>query len=187
MLTTTKTVTDAAAAARFLEDVRAKNLAFYATDRGQGALKDLQQTFPHAWLYVGELLQNAVDAGAEHIRLAVDETNRSLVVEHDGAAFDEEHVEALCVRGISKKGAGTVGFMGIGFKAVFEASKRVDVSSGPWRLGFRVGEETGEFGDRQRQWLGCVLPEYRESIEPPRMDDVPLFPPRAPGAPWADR
>jgi hypothetical protein len=104
MLIPTETpITESAAARSFLEEVRAKNQAFYATDRGQGALKDLQQTFPHPWLYVGELLQNAVDAGAKHIRLAVDETTRSLVIEHDGAAFNEEHVEALCVRGMSKK------------------------------------------------------------------------------------
>jgi hypothetical protein len=167
MVTGTQTDTVAASAERFLNEVRTKNQDFYGTDRGQGALKDLQQTFPHPWLYVGELLQNAVDAGAKHIRLAVDEASRSLVIEHDGLAFNEEHVEALCVRGMSKKGAGTVGFMGIGFKAVFQSFECVDVSSGPWRFGFRVSEVIGEYGDRQRHWLGCVLPEYSASIAPP--------------------
>ena len=38
--------------------------------RGKGALKDLQQSFPHAWIYVAELLQNAVDAGARTIRFS---------------------------------------------------------------------------------------------------------------------
>jgi hypothetical protein len=168
MLTPATTpISEPDAARSFLQEVRAKNQAFYGTDRGQGAVKDLQQTFPHPWLYVGELLQNAVDAGAKHIRLAVDETTRSLVVEHDGVAFTEEHVEALCVRGMSKKGAATIGFMGIGFKAVFQSFECVDVSSGPWRFGFRVGELVGEFGDRQRDWLGCVIPEYSENIAPP--------------------
>jgi hypothetical protein len=167
MLTGTKTTITDQAAAQFLADVRTKNQGFYATDRGYGALKDLRQTFPHPWLYVGELLQNAVDADAKHIRLSVDETKRTLVVEHDGRAFDEGHVEALCVRGMSKKGAGTVGFMGIGFKAVFQSFECVDVSSGPWRFGFRVKEEVGELGDRQRNWLGCVLPAYGEAIAPP--------------------
>ncbi len=154
-------------AERFINDVRAKNHAFYATDRGYGALKDLQQTFPHPWLYVGELLQNAVDAGAKRIRLAVDENARSLVVEHDGTPFNHEHVEALCVRGMSRKGAGTVGFMGIGFKAVFQSFEYVDISSGPWQFRFCVKEVVGEFGDRQRYWLGCVLPEYVPEIEGP--------------------
>lgn len=167
MVVGSDTVVDDAGAKQFIQEVLARNHAFYATDRGQGALKDLQQTFPHPWLYVGELLQNAVDAGAKRIRLAVDDTTRSLVVEHDGTAFDEEHVEALCVRGMSKKGAGTVGFMGIGFKAVFQSFECVNVSSGPWRFGFRVSEAVGEFGDRQRNWLGCVLPNYSESITQP--------------------
>ena len=95
MLTGTKTTITDQAAAQFLADVRTKNQDFYATDRGYGALKDLRQTFPHPWLYVGELLQNAVDADAKHIRLSVDETARTLVVEHDGRVFDEGHVEAL--------------------------------------------------------------------------------------------
>ena len=65
MLTETKPPTTESAAAQFLADVRSKNQDFYATARGNGALKDLQQTFPHPWLYVGELLQNAVDAEAK--------------------------------------------------------------------------------------------------------------------------
>jgi hypothetical protein len=154
-------------AERFINEVWAKNHAFYATDRGYGALKDLQQTFPHPWLYVGELIQNAVDAGARRIRLAVDEEAKSLVVEHDGTPFNQEHVEALCVRGMSKKGAGTVGFMGIGFKAVFQSFECVEVSSGPWRFRFCVREVIGEFGDRQRHWLGYVLPEHAAEIDEP--------------------
>src|SRR5579864_7896755 len=104
MTTGTQTAMSDSDAAQFVADVRQKNQEFYATDRGYGALKDLQQTFPHPWLYVGELLQNAVDAEAKHIRLSVDEAARTLVVEHDGKAFDDGHVEALCVRGMSKKG-----------------------------------------------------------------------------------
>src|SRR5690348_4860404 len=92
------TSTDRDIAEHFINEVRAKNQSFYATDRGYGALKDLQQTFPHPWLYVGELLQNAVDAGAKRIRLAADEQAKSLVIEHDGTPFNQEHVEALCVR-----------------------------------------------------------------------------------------
>jgi len=45
----------------FLEDILERNRQFYSDPRGLGALKDLQQTFPNPWLYVTELLQNAVD------------------------------------------------------------------------------------------------------------------------------
>jgi len=161
------TVVDRGAAKYFTERVRAENYAFYSTDLGQAALKDLQQTFPHPWLYVGELLQNAVDAGAKKIRLAILPDSSGLVVEHDGSAFNQDHVRALCARGLSTKGAGTVGFMGIGFKAVFQSFQCADIASGPWRFRLCVKEVVGEFGDRQRDWLGCVLPEDAGDIEGP--------------------
>ena len=154
------------AARQFIGKVCAKNRSFYSTDLGQGALKDLQQTFPHHWLYVGELLQNAVDAGAKKIRLIV-EPESVLVFEHDGAAFEEHHVRGLCSRGLSTKGAGNVGFMGIGFKAVFQSYECVDVSSGPWRFRLCVNEEVGEYDDRQRDWLGCVSPTFVDTISEP--------------------
>lgn len=153
------------AAQNFILAVCAKNREFYDSDLGQGALKDFQQTFPHPWLYVGELLQNAVDAGATRIRLAVE--GSSLVFEHDGAAFEERHVVGLCSRGMSTKGAASVGFMGIGFKAVFHSFECVDVASGPWRFRLCVTEEIGEYGERQRDWLGCALPTFVESISGP--------------------
>jgi hypothetical protein len=154
-------------AARFIDAVRTENITFYSSDLGQGALKDLQQTFPHPWLYVGELLQNAVDAGAKKIRLSAEPGSSVLVFEHDGAAFEESHVRGLCSRGMSTKGAGNVGFMGIGFKAVFQSYECVDVSSGPWRFRLCVKEERGEYGDRQRDWLGCVSPEHVDTISEP--------------------
>src|SRR5665647_2730491 len=101
------TVVDRATAEHFIDALHAEYQAAYSTDLGQAALKDLQQTFPHHWLYVGELLQNAVDAGAKRIRLAA--IHEGFLFEHDGAPFEPEHVRALCARGLSTKGAGTVG------------------------------------------------------------------------------
>src|ERR1022692_4932881 len=51
-----------------LQSITEKNRGFYSDPRGIGALKDLQQTFPNPWLYVAELLQNAVDEHATRIR-----------------------------------------------------------------------------------------------------------------------
>jgi hypothetical protein len=145
-----------------------KNQEFYGTDLGRGALRDLQRDFPYPWLYVAELLQNAVDASARHVRLEPDLQTGQLVFEHDGEAFTETHVRALCSKGMSTKGAGTVGFMGVGFKAVFHSYRRVDVSSGPWRFFLEVPVSLGQrYGDRQRDWLGCVLPKEDTSIAPP--------------------
>jgi hypothetical protein len=152
---------------KVINDIRASNLDFYNTPRGIGALRDLQQTFPNPWLYVAELLQNAVDEKAAFITVASQEDG-SLLFEHSGTPFSSANVESLCMRGVSSKGAGTVGFMGIGFKSVFRSFERAEVSSGPWRFGLTVENRKGDrFGDNQRNWLGAVLPEWDNEGQPP--------------------
>ncbi len=154
--------------ARVIETICEENLRFYGNERGRGALMDLQRDFPYPWLYVAELLQNAVDAGAHSVRLQPDQETGQFIFEHDGEAFLENHVKALCSKGVSTKGAGAVGFMGIGFKAVFHSYRRVDISSGQWRFYLEVPISIGKvYGDRQRDWLGSVLPKEDKLIGPP--------------------
>jgi len=150
-----------------IERICRENGEFYRDPKGHGALRDLQQTFPHPWLYVAELLQNAVDVHATQIKV-VPADDGSVVFEHNGSAFSEPNVESLCARGVSSKGAGTVGFMGIGFKSVFHSFERVEVASAKWRFSLTVSTKKGErYGDRQRDWLGAVLPEWSSDIEAP--------------------
>lgn len=152
---------------QFIESIREKNHKFYSDPRGKGSLKDLQQTFPHPWLYVAELLQNAIDEKASRIHLSINEDGQ-LVFEHNGNPFDYKDVDALCVRGVSTKGASTVGFMGIGFKSVFRSFENAHISSGPWKFSLKVAVNKGsEFGDLQRDWLGAVLPQWDESVVSP--------------------
>jgi hypothetical protein len=146
----------------FLAGLRRRNEEFYSDPRGKGALKDLQQTFPHPWLYVAELLQNAIDEGASRICITIVDNNQ-LIFEHDGEPFNRDDVESLCARGVSSKGAATVGFMGVGFKAVFRSYEKVQVISPPWRFSLSVPSVKGErFGDLQRDWIGAVLPQWDE-------------------------
>jgi hypothetical protein len=152
---------------KVINNIRANNLDFYNTPRGIGALRDLQQTFPNPWLYIAELLQNAVDEKAAFITVASQEDG-SLLFEHSGTPFSSANVESLCMRGVSSKGAATVGFMGIGFKSVFRSFERAEVSSGPWRFALTVENRKGDrFGDNQRNWLGAVLPEWDNEGQPP--------------------
>lgn len=96
----------------FLCEICDRNRAYYSDPRGRGALKELQQTFPNPWLYVAELLQNAIDEGATRVKVQI-ESDESLVLEHDGNLFTEKDVESICMKGVSSKGAGTIGFMGM--------------------------------------------------------------------------
>lgn len=152
---------------RILESICGMNRKFYSDPRGMGALKDLQQTFPNPWLYVAELLQNAVDEGATRIEVTTRE-DRIVLFEHNGKSFSRSDVEALCTRGVSAKGANTVGFMGVGFKSVFRSFESVQASSDLWQFALTVATKRGEeFGDQQRDWIGAVLPQWDSSIESP--------------------
>jgi hypothetical protein len=154
-------------AKKALELICERNRKFYSDPRGIGALKDLQQTFPNTWLYIAELLQNAVDANATRIAVTVHDQH-SVLFEHDGECFSEADVEALCARGVSAKGANTVGFMGVGFKSVFRSFESVQISSGPWRFALTVSAKQGDqYGDQQRDWLGAVLPRWDSSAAAP--------------------
>jgi hypothetical protein len=78
---------------------------------------------------IAELLQNAVDEKATRIVVLLQDDG-SLIVEHTGSPFSAANSESLCMRGVSSKGAGTVGFMAIGFKSVFRSFECAEVTSG---------------------------------------------------------
>lgn len=159
--------TDESLLKEYLADLRRENNDFYSDPRGKGALKDLQQTFPHPWLYVAELLQNAIDEGATRVSILI-EGDDKLIFEHNGNPFTHADVKSLCVRGVSSKGAGTVGFMGVGFKAIFRSYENVQVVSAPWTFSLVVSSVKGErFGDLQRDWMGAVLPQWDGNAAPP--------------------
>jgi hypothetical protein len=171
-----------------LKSIHEENWNFYRDRRGMGALKDLQQTFPNPWLYIAELLQNAVDERATRIEVTIHEDG-SVVFEHNGNTFSVPDVGALCTRGVSAKGANTVGFMGIGFKSVFRSFEKVQISSLSWRFVLSVPIKQGEeYGDQQREWLGAVLPYWDTSADAPStgmkcrfvlMNRLPDLPPPA--------
>lgn len=146
---------------KVVDSILQKNLAFYTDPRGKGALRDLQQTFPHPWLYIAELLQNATDENATCISFTSTD-NDGFIFEHNGRSLNGKDVRALCSRGVSTKGAGTVGFMGVGFKSVFRSFEKVEISSDPWKFSLTVPISEGSFGDLQRDWLGAVLPHWDE-------------------------
>jgi len=77
-----------------------------------------------------ELLQNADDAGATNVCIFGE--GDQLIVSNDGRSFTASDVEALCRSGASSKqrGAGSIGYRGIGFKSIAGLAKEVVVLSG---------------------------------------------------------
>ena len=85
--------------------------------------------------FIFELLQNAVDAhsdlGMLDIRIVVQDGY--LVFMHNGDAFTNEDIDAICF--VGRKGEKTrnikkIGYKGIGFKSVFGVSNKVFIHSG---------------------------------------------------------
>src|SRR4051812_6031189 len=150
----------------FVAGLAAENRAFYSTDDGRGALLALGFASEERWTYLFELLQNAIDAKARRVRIRT--SARSLSFEHDGT----ELMSAANVRGLSKvfrstKGAGTVGFMGVGFKSVFRRYRRVAVSDVGWRFRYEIDVAEGQYQERVPDYLGAVIPIWDTGIAPP--------------------
>jgi hypothetical protein len=150
----------------FFEQLRNQNLDFYSDPRGKGAIANLPQTFPYPWIYITELIQNALDENARRLSFTIP-NDKELLFEHDGNPFSRDNVYSLCTRGLSTKSAKTIGFMGVGFKSVFRSFEKVEISSGDWKFYIEVPLQEGILGASQRDWIGCVLPFYDSRIANP--------------------
>ncbi|CAF1063966.1 unnamed protein product [Adineta steineri] len=76
--------------------------------------------------FVYELIQNADDASSTELKIALIENNY-LIVSHNGRIFNEKDLRSICaVNNSTKTGESqTVGYKGLGFKAVFGKSNYV--------------------------------------------------------------
>ena len=113
----------------FIEKLANENRTFYGTSDGRSTLRAFELTFEDRWLYLFELIQNALDAGARSVSLRLTEDGDALIFLHDGdRPLDEKAVEALSKVFRSTKGASSTGFMGIGFKSVFQRFREARIS-----------------------------------------------------------
>ena len=116
-------------------------------------------------MYVYELTQNALDAGARRIYWRPD--GDGVLFQHDGSReLDESHVRGIASLGASTKGLDTVGFMGIGFKSVFARFREARVSGFGWGFRFDVRVRSGALGTEVPEWFDTLLPHWD--------DDAPL-------------
>ena len=139
-------------------------------------MRALDLTFDDGWMYVFELIQNALDAGASSMSFRIEGDDR-LAFQHDGnAPIEERDVEGLSKAFRSTKSASKVGFMGIGFKSVFRRFSSVSVSGWGWKFRFDVPRTIGAaFQDVQRDMLGSVLPVWDEAFASPTDDFTTMF------------
>lgn len=119
-------------------------------------------------MYVYELIQNAVDAGATRVSWKTEPT--AVQFQHNGAELlTEANVRGLSSIGSSTKGVASIGFMGIGFKSVFQKYLSAQVTDAQWKFRFDVSVKTGNIGQKFPNWDDTTLPLWDEA--PPQIDD----------------
>ena len=152
---------------RAVEELARANHAHYSQEENKKLFELLQLGFEERWIYLFELIQNAIDVEARRIR--IDREAGQVVFQHDG----RKKLRAKDVAGLSKvlgstKGATTVGFMGVGFKSVFLRYRRAEVSGDGWSLRYRMRVAPNPYtGVLEEDWLGTVTPEWAPELPPP--------------------
>lgn len=108
--------------------IRADHIREYG--EGTRHLAFLDRLYPDRTHFLFELLQNAEDAGATVVRIAL-RADR-LEVRHDGRPFDERDVRAICGvdAGAKADDLTMIGKYGIGFKSVYAYTTAPEVHCG---------------------------------------------------------
>lgn len=93
------------------------NLKKYGTE-SEKVLSVIINQYSDRTHFIYEILQNAEDVGAEHIKFHL--TKEALEVYHNGRPFDEKDIIGVCGIANGTKDDGTrIGHFGIGFKSVY--------------------------------------------------------------------
>ena len=153
----------------FVAKLGDENREFYGSPDGRGLLNVIELSFDNRWVYLFELVQNALDVGARSISIQLGEAGDALIFQHNGdGSLEEKDVEGLSKVFRSTKGARSVGFMGIGFKSIFIRFQEARIAGWGWKFKYQIAQVVGEeFGDVQRDLLGAVVPIWDDSIASP--------------------
>ncbi|MFB6200167.1 MAG: sacsin N-terminal ATP-binding-like domain-containing protein [Candidatus Nanohaloarchaea archaeon] len=117
-----------------------------------------------------ELIQNADDEEATTMLFEHDRAQEQLRIFDDGDGFDLEGVVSVCQQGQSRKESDKqIGFMGIGFKSLFEVCDQVEIHSNGYHFKFDTREEK----EHDEEVPGFLLPHWMEdqSIPQPQFLD----------------
>lgn len=154
-----ETARDRAEAERraFIRQVRRENDEDFGPAARDAVKTLLRAGHPIPWAYVYELTQNAADAGARRISWRID--GESLLFQHDGdTPLDQSHVRGLASLGASTKGSDAIGFMGVGFKSVFERFRTARIAGFGWRFKFDITTTDAEYGAKIVNWFDALRP-----------------------------
>ena len=107
----------------------------YVLDSLTGAIDRLQKAFPRYGSFLMEFIQNADDARSPSVKIEILED--TIRIFNNGDPFSEKDVKSICKVGRSSKTAKEyIGYLGVGFKAVFLISESPEIYSGGYRFKF---------------------------------------------------
>lgn len=164
-----------------IERIRHDNESGFGPPARVAVQQMLEPALPSPWMYVYELTQNALDAGAQRVCWKTD--GDGVLFQHDGhRKLDESHVRGIASLGASTKGLAAVGFMGIGFKSVFARFREARVSGSGWRFRFTVPVRSGELGSAVPVWFATLCPHWDDTAPLPEAGYSTAFHLRRPAA-----
>ena len=100
-----------------------------------GAIRIIRMMFTRRGHFLMEFIQNAEDAGATRFKAIL--RGRTLEICNNGRPFTKEDVKSICSIGQSSKDPSIyIGYLGVGFKAVFLVSNKVCIYSPPYTFAF---------------------------------------------------
>ncbi len=107
----------------------------FTLDGYAGSIDRLQKAFPRYGSFLMEFIQNADDAHSSKMKIEI--FPKALRISNNGKPFSEKDVTSICKVGRSSKSVQDyIGYLGVGFKAVFLISKKPQIHSGPWHFTF---------------------------------------------------
>jgi hypothetical protein len=122
----------------YIENIKSKLIKSdreFILDSLAGAIDRLQKAFPRYGSFLMEFIQNADDAKSKSLKIEI--LNNAIRIFNDGNPFSEKDVKSICKVGRSSKTPKDyIGYLGVGFKAVFLISECPEIYSGDFRFKF---------------------------------------------------
>lgn len=181
----------------YIENIKTEQLKSnkeFILDFLSGAIDRLQKAFPRYGSFLMEFVQNADDAKSQSLKIEI--LTDSIRIFNDGDPFSEDDVKSICKVGRSSKTPKDyIGYLGVGFKAVFLISDCPEIYSGdflfrfnknawddtahtPWQVIPQwIDDPHIEFSDKYRTAFNLPLKEIRlveklrEEVKPEHLSD----------------
>ncbi|MEO0092378.1 MAG: DUF3883 domain-containing protein [candidate division WOR-3 bacterium] len=122
----------------YIEDIKSRQINSdndFILDSLTGAIDRLQKAFPRYGSFLMEFVQNADDAKSTSLTINIG--HGRIVISNNGNPFSEEDIKSICKVGRSSKTPKDyIGYLGVGFKAVFLISECPEIYSGEYKFKF---------------------------------------------------